>query len=113
MSETRTVFGYIEEICECDCFEELRELLGEFGVEFDEDTWYVDLLEAADNDDRVFVVIDDLLYEIVVEDDLEDGEYFSVVRKCKPGRLEFFTSFYDGGCSLSEAIEDGVRSYML
>lgn len=59
------------------------------------------------NSDDV-ILIDEIVYEIIERNELSNDDYF-LANKNEDGTILFNVSYYNGGCSFDEAIEQAIK----
>lgn len=108
MSQTETVRGRLRPILGQSLEDTCREMCytrGIFKLDSFCDSWEQQLREDFYD---AYMVINGILYTFVEREDL-DPDNFSEITKHENGEIEFFCSWHNGGGSLTEVIENGIK----
>lgn len=105
MSEQKTIKGKIKAICfKADwSFTDKCESLKKSGYK----------LEYVDVDDEYFecdklIIVGERIYEVIEEEDIDGGDIFESSENTD-GTISYLVSYYNGGCSHSEAVEEALK----
>ena len=73
---------------------------------YEEENWLETLF---DNGYRKYVVTENCVYLVTECKEFEYGDIFEA-REVKDGEVDFILSYYNGGCSFDEAIEEAIKN---
>lgn len=106
MSHTETHIGKMKRV-KCDSIEqkagELMAFEGDRPEYFQTNKQW--LLCEKEN----FVVIEDTLWEIIEDKELEGDDEINIMQENEDGTVSFVTRFYNGGTCLQEMLQEGFE----
>lgn len=69
------------------------------------DSWQECFMDRCD---REYVIVNDSIYKIISDKNCSDDDIFEAHENYE-GQIEYCLSYYNGGCSFSEAIETALE----
>ena len=110
MSEQVTNIGYLRKIpkFQNETTENIaRKILSEKHIDINGYGSYTECLQNELSD--TFTIIENEVYQITIEKSFYDEDIFHATKMAQ-GRINFVVSFYNGGCCLSEALEEALKN---